>query len=249
MYKDQKISVVIPAYNEEEGIFRFIKSVEDLNFIDEIIAVDNNSSDNTKTEILKTSATYIFEEIPGYGSALKRGMREAGGNIIITTEPDGTFSAHDFEKLLAYSNQFPVVLGTRTSSNLIWSGAYMPNWVRFGNLFCAKTMEFLFNGPNLTDVGCTMKAIKRAEYETVASKLKVNGSSFSPHFMMICLNEKFRIIEIPVQYLPRIGKSKITGGNVPRTIWLGLCMISAIVYFGVTRHIHFMNVKCPRIAK
>lgn len=224
MYRNRKISIVLPAYNEEANIRRCIEEFFLHPAVDEVIAVDNRSNDATKQEIAKTRAKYVYEDIPGYGSALQRGMREASGDIIVTVEPDGTFTANDLEKLLIYSEEFDVVFGTRTSRALIWSGAYMPFSVRIGNWAVAKMLEYLFNGPSLTDVGCTYKLIKRHAYQRISDAFTVRGSHFSPEFMIRVLQASISCVEIPVHYGSRIGTSKITG-NVWRAIRLGIIMI------------------------
>lgn len=228
MYLNRRVSVVFPAYNEEKNIKTAIEEFFLHPAVDEVIAVDNNSTDRTREEILKTRAKYVYEDRPGYGSALMRGMTEATGDLIVTVEPDGTFNAGDLDKLLIYSNDFDVVFGTRTSRALIWSGAYMPFWVRLGNWAVAKQMEYLFNGPSLTDVGCTYKLIKRNAYEQIRPRLTVTGSHFSPDFMVRVLEAKIPCVEIPIHYRARVGESKITGGNAPRTIRLGFRMIGFI---------------------
>jgi glycosyltransferase involved in cell wall biosynthesis len=229
MYKGLKVSVVLPAYNEEDAVGSCIKSLNEAMFIDEIIAVDNNSKDSTAQEIQRTNAKYIFEPEQGYGAAITAGLRVATGDLIIMMEPDGTFSVDDILIFLAYSPRFSAVFGTRTSRDHIWDNAYMPRWVRFGNTLCAKMIELLFNAPSLSDVGCTFKLIDRPALDMIISELSVKGSHFSPHFMIRVIRKKVPCIEIPVQYKPRIGRSKITGGNVIATVRLGLVMFFYIL--------------------
>ena len=109
------VSITAPAYNEEENIKKAIEFFFETSYVDQIIAVDNNSSDNTKQEILNTSAKYVFEEEQGYGSALIRGFKETFADLIISCEPDGTFKSTDILKLLVYSDDYDVIFGTRTS--------------------------------------------------------------------------------------------------------------------------------------
>ena len=229
MYKSKRVSVVFPAYNEEENIYNAIISFQSSQFVDEVIVVDNNSTDATKEEINRTTAKYVLEKRKGYGQALMTGLKKAEGELVITVEPDGTFTEDDIEKLLAYSAQFSVIFGSRTSSSLIWEKAYMPSWVRIGNWICAKELEILFSGPSLSDVGCTYKLIHKTALNKIQHKLHVQGSHFSPHFMITAINSNLKCVEIPVNYKPRIGTSKITGGNVLNTIKLGLYMFFFIL--------------------
>jgi len=229
MYKSKRVSVVFPVYNEEENIYNAIISFQSSEFVDEVIVVDNNSTDATKKEIHRTTAKYVHEKRKGYGRALMTGLQKAEGELIITVEPDGTFTEDDIEKFLAYAMQFSVIFGSRTSSSLIWEKAYMPSWVRVGNWICAKELEILFSGPSLTDVGCTYKLIHKSALSEIQHKLHVQGSHFSPHFMITAINSNLNCVEIPVNYKPRIGTSKITGGNVFNTFKLGLYMFVFIL--------------------
>jgi glycosyltransferase involved in cell wall biosynthesis len=228
MYKGRTVSVVFPVYNEEENIKAAIDDFLAQPFVDEVIAVDNNSNDRSAAEIKSTRAVYVHETKQGYGAALQRGMSEATSELIVTVEPDGTFMAKDIEKLLIYAEDFEVVFGTRTSRALIWSGANMGFAIRLGNWAVAKLLEYLFNGPSLTDVGCTYKLLHRSAYEQVKDKLTVNGSHFSVELMIRTLQAKLRTVEISVNYRQRIGTSKITG-KITKAIRLGFRMIFFIL--------------------
>lgn len=228
MWEGHSIQIVFPAYNEEENIRQAIEEFLATGVVDEVIVVDNNSTDSTKSEILKTAAKYVLETEQGYGAALIRGLKEATADYVITCEPDGTFLAKDIFKVLAYVDDFDVVFGTRTSKECIWTHANMSWFLRLGNVIVAKMLEYLFNGPCLTDVGCTLKLIKRPQLVRIQSSLRVKGSHFSPEFMLRVLTHGIRSVEIPVNYAPRKGTSKITGDLV-KTIKLGITMILFIL--------------------
>ncbi len=228
MWNKKRVSIVFPAYNEEKGIRKAIEEFFGTGIVDEIIAVDNNSKDNTKQEIQKTKAKYVLERKQGYGHALRRGLSEASGDYIITAEPDGTFVAKDIKKLLLYSDDFDVVLGTRTSKSLIWDNAKMDWFLRIGNEFIAKLLEYAFNGPSLTDVGCTLKLIKKNALKKIIPKFTIGGSQFSPEFMILVIKNKLKCVEIPVNYKERIGASKITS-NFWKSLKLGIEMINLII--------------------
>lgn len=232
MYKNKKVSVVIPTYNESGSIKKVIDDFFDTNVVDEVIVVDNNSIGNTKEEVLKTKATLISEKKQGYGFALMRGLLEAKGDLIVMCEADGTFESNDINKFLLYSDNFPVVFGTRTSRAAIWSGAFMPFPVRFANWLWAKFVEVLYNGPVLTDVGCTYKLITREVLDRIKPifRLSSGDGKFSPELMIWILEKGFVPIEIPVIYKQRVGKSGYTG-----SIWgaakLGIKMLPLIIKY------------------
>lgn len=228
MWNQQTVQVIFPAFNEEGSIRQAITDFYDTGFVDEVLVVDNCSTDCTREQILATRATYLFEPRPGYGSALIKGLQAANADIVVTCEPDGTFSAKDLVKLLIYSDNYDVVFGTRTSKAAIWSGANMSWLLRIGNVAVAKLLEYLFNGPCLTDVGCSMKLIKKEVLQSFVRNLSVTGSHFQPEFMINCIRSSTRVIEIPVEYLPRTGVSKITG-KLGKAARLGMRMILYIL--------------------
>ncbi len=214
MYHNKKVSIIIPTYNEENSIARVINGFFATGFVDEVVAVDNNARGKTAQEILSTKARHIREtENQGYGHALMRGLREATGDLLVMCEGDGTFSPDDLEKFLIYSDDFEVVLGTRTSRAAIWSGAFMPFPVRFGNWAVAKFLEVINNGPTLTDVGCTYKLLSRSAYNKIKDLFPLSSGDgrFSPELMIWIIRRGLNPIEIPVNFMSRVGESQYTG--------------------------------------
>ncbi|MCD6379050.1 glycosyltransferase family 2 protein [bacterium] len=98
MYKKKKISVVIPCYNEEDGIALVIKSLPD--FIDEIIVVDNNSNDRTSEVAKELGARVVFEKRKGYGAAYKAGLPAVTGDITVTMDGDGTYPVEQIDECI-----------------------------------------------------------------------------------------------------------------------------------------------------
>lgn len=232
MYKNKKVSVVFGTYNEENSIKKVIDGFFSTGFVDEVVAVDNNALGKTKEEIEKTRAKRVIETKQGYGYAYMRALSEATGDLIIMTEVDGTFEPNDLHKFLLYSDDFPVVFGTRTSRAAIWSGAFMPFPVRFANWLWAKIIEVLYNGPVLTDVGCTYKLLNRESLEKIKKyfPLSKGDGTFSPELMIWLVRIEKKIIEIPVIYKERIGVSGYTGSTVRAAI-LGLRMLPLIIKY------------------
>lgn len=233
MYRNKKVSVVIPTYNEAESIREVINDFFATGLVDDVIAVDNNALGNTAEEIKKTKAIYIKEDKnQGYGHAIMRGLKESNGELIVMCEADGTFRAKDIEKLLAYSDEFDVVFGTRTSRAAIFSGAFMPFPVRFANWLWAKFVEILFNGPVLSDVGCTYKLISRSALEKIKPLFSISkgDGKFSPELMIWLLKKNVSIIEVPVIFKERVGQSMYTG-SVWKAAKLGFKMIPLIIKY------------------
>jgi hypothetical protein len=129
---------------------------------------------------------------------------------------------------LTYADEFDVIFGSRTSKTLIWSGAKMNWFLRLGNIFVAKLLEYLYNGPCLTDVGCTMKFIKKNNLHKIRNQFTVKGSHFSPDFMILAIKNKLKCVEIPINYKERVGDSKITS-DFWKSFKLGLIYIIFII--------------------
>jgi glycosyltransferase involved in cell wall biosynthesis len=230
MWHGRSVSVVLPTYNERDSIRRVIDEFFGTGVVDEIVVVNNNAAPGTSDEVALTAAREVQEPRQGYGYAIRRGLLEATGEYLIVSEPDGTFLGRDALKLLAYSDDFDVVYGSRTARMFIWRGANMGLFLRWGNWAVAKMMEFLFNATNLTDVGCTTRLIQRAALERIQPYFTVGGSHFGPEMMALTLLCGLRVIQIPVNYLPRVGQSAVTG-DFGKAVILGLTMIGLVLRY------------------
>jgi len=233
MYGGKTVSVVFPAYNEEQYIRAAVEDFFIPGVVDEIVVVDNNSRDRTNEEAARTKARVVLETAQGYGHALRRGLREATGDLVIMAEPDSTFVGRDVLKLLAYSDDFDMVCGTRTTRELIWAQANMGWFLRVGNWAVAKMIQVLYDGPSLTDCGCTLRLTHRAALHRIQDELTVGGSHFLPEMVIRGLRHRLRIIEVPINYRGRVGESKITG-NLRGTLRTGFNMIALVLRCRVT---------------
>ncbi len=93
MFKNKKVSLILPAYNEEKNIGKALKDFLATDIFEEIIVIDNNSTDRTAV-VAKNYGVKLLKELnQGYGFALRRGLSEATGDYIFLCEPDGTFLA------------------------------------------------------------------------------------------------------------------------------------------------------------
>ncbi|MCK5406440.1 MAG: glycosyltransferase family 2 protein [Candidatus Krumholzibacteria bacterium] len=95
-----KISVVIPCYNEEEGVRYVIDGLPEC--IDEVVVVDNNSTDRTAEVARSLGANVVFEKRKGYGAAYKAGLPAATGDVIVTLDGDGTYPSEQIPELVEY---------------------------------------------------------------------------------------------------------------------------------------------------
>jgi glycosyltransferase involved in cell wall biosynthesis len=234
MWNGKTVSVVLMTYAERDSIRGVIDGFFDTGVVDEVLVVDNNAQPGTAEEVARTRARLVREPRQGYGHATQRGLAEAAGDLVVLSEPDGTFLPADIMKLLVYSDDCDVVFGTRTTRELIWMGANMEWFLRWGNWAVAKLIEVLFDTSHLSDVGCTYRLLRRSAAEHVADRLRVGGSHAGAELMLLAITSGARFIEVPVNYLPRVGVSSVTGKRVT-ALGVGLRMIALILRFRIAR--------------
>ena len=223
------VSVILPTYNEKDSIRQVILDFFATGAADEVLVINNNAAPGTSEEVAGTGAREIFEPRQGYGAAIRRGLREATGDYIVICEPDGTFMARDIVKLLAYADDFDVVYGSRTSLQMVLKGANMGFFLRWGNWAVAKYLELLYNATSLTDVGCTMRLIRREVAQELQEQFRIDGNQFGPEMMILTLHAGYRVVQIPVSYCERVGVSSVTG-DPSKAFLLGLQMIWLITW-------------------
>ncbi|MFW9934059.1 MAG: glycosyltransferase family 2 protein [Candidatus Thorarchaeota archaeon] len=230
MYAGKRVCVVIPAWNEEEPIADTIHDFRTPQ-VDDVIVIDNNSTDNTAKVAHAAGATVIPEPIQGYGAAIRRGLREAldrGYDLIIITEADQTFRGIDVPRLLNAIRTHHFVVGTRTATPYLEEGANMGLFLVVGNIAVAKLLGLLHGYPPLTDVGCTLRVIRREMLAAILPKLDAEGAAFSPQMIVKVLKHGGKIKELPVFYLARVGEAKITTSK-GKAFKNGLQMIKVIL--------------------
>jgi len=230
MWQGQTVAVILPTYNEKDSIRQSVLDYLATEYVDEVIVVNNNAAEGTSEQVAGTGAREIFESRQGYGNALLCGIRNCDAELVILCEPDGTFEANDVLKLLAFSDDKPVVFGSRTSPTFIWAGANMDWFLRWGNWAVAKMTELLFNTTILTDVGCTYRLFRREALELMLPHLTIGGSHFGPQLLMEVIAHRIPFVEIPVNYLQRVGVSAVTGDRW-KAFKLGMTMIFMILSY------------------
>jgi glycosyltransferase involved in cell wall biosynthesis len=235
MWNGKKVAVIFPTYNEKDSIRAATLEYFATGLADEIIVVNNNAAPGTSEEVAGTGAREIFETKQGYGNALLCGIDNCDADLIVLSEPDGTFSGRDLIKLLAFSDDMPVVFGTRTSREFIWAGANMGLFLRWGNWAVAKMTEVLFNTTILTDMGCTHRLFHREALDRIRPHLTIGGSHFGPQLLMEVVAHRIPFVEIPVNYRQRVGESSVTG-DLWKAFWLGMRMIGLVLEYRVGLH-------------
>jgi glycosyltransferase involved in cell wall biosynthesis len=230
MWDGNTLSVVLMTYAERDSIRRVIDGFFETGVVDEIVVVNNNAQPGTSEEVARTEAREVFESQQGYGHAIRKGLQEASGELMLLAEPDGTFVPGDIFKMLSYSGECEAVLGTRTTRELIWSGANMGWFLKWGNWAVAKLVEVMFNTSHISDMGCSFRLFNRRMAGYIAETMKIGGSHAGAEIMMLVLVSGARFVEIPVNYLPRVGRSSVTGDPL-KAFLLGLRVIALVIGF------------------
>lgn len=227
-FDEYRVSVVIPAYNEEESIAAVVQDFRE--HVDEVLVVDNSSVDATAEVARREGARVETVSLNGYGDTIRWGLDHAIGDILVVVEADFSFRARDLEKLLEYLKDADMVVGTRTTRELVEQGTNMRGAVRWGNVIVAKMVEAMWWGqqPRFTDVGCTYRALWRDSYERMRPLLRGTGPELSPEMMVAALQSDQRVIEVPVSYHRRIGGESKHSANYFRIARTALRMLRTI---------------------
>ena len=238
--KKRKITVVIPAYNEENNVESIITDYKSQKNVENIIVVDNHSSDNT-VQIAKKMGAIIVEKESNKGFAdsclmgLKKSL-ETDANIIVLTECDGTYAGHDIEKLVPFLDECDVAIGSRLIQVLTEKGNQNGMFNTWGNFFLAKLIQIKYFSllhmgiVSFTDVGCTFRCIRREALEKIIDgmindykkNIDTDGWLFLPYFNMIGIEKELKIIEVPITFKKRHGKSKSQVNRKHKGIMYGL---------------------------
>jgi glycosyltransferase involved in cell wall biosynthesis len=220
------IKVIIPAYNEENSIAKVIKDIPEI--VDEIIVVNNNSTDDTGINAKNAGATVLSESRKGYGYACLKGLDyistlEIKPAIIVFLDGDYSDYPEELTKLVEpiLKNDIDFVVGARVKK-LRESNSMTPQQL-FGNWLATSLMKLMFNS-RFTDLG-PFRAIK---YQKLIELNMVDTTyGWTVEMQLKSLNKKLTYIEVPVKYKQRIGVSKVSG-TIKGTIFAGYKILSWI---------------------
>ena len=225
-----KVCVIIPTYNEEDVVTNVVNDYKNEKFVSNVLVIDNHSNDNTVLLAKQAGAEVITkQENLGYGHSCYLGLKEAikkDANIIILTECDGTFAANDIQKMIPYLDNCDMVIGTRQVQVLTEKGNQNSMFYVWGNLFIAKLLQLkYFSLTNLgivelTDVGCSYRAIRKDSLEKIISQLE------SPYAQKVIYRKKGWLFTI---FLTMLGISKSQANQKKKGLVYGLNFIWFII--------------------
>ena len=187
----------------EENILFTIERYRKQNDIDSIfILVPHDNTIEDKINFPDVEVLLCPPDIYLYGEKLRYGIGLISSDIVILTEADYAFPARDINKLIAYLSEADLVMGTRTTRQLMEVGVDLTGPVRLANIIIAKFMELLWWNYEcrFSDVGCTFRAFWLDSYRKTAHSMSSKGAEFSVEMIIAFLEQRLRVIEIPVNY-------------------------------------------------
>jgi glycosyltransferase involved in cell wall biosynthesis len=204
MHRDMSISVVIPCYNEEEGVKQVIETLPAC--VDEVVVVDNNSTDRTSEVARSLGAKVVFEKRKGYGAAYKAGLPAASKDITITMDGDCTYPSEQIPELVDHlidhgldfisAARFPL----KNPKAMNFSN-------KMGNMILTVAMLLLY-GRKIRDSQSGMWIYRSSVYPKL--NLTSDGMPFSEEIKIEAIRAKgVRFGEYHVNYHPRIGEVKL----------------------------------------
>ena len=228
MHHNPKISIIIPALNEEESIGQVLNDIPG-EIVEEVIVVDNGSSDNTVTVSKGLGVNVILEPLKGYGAACLRGISilKQDTDIVVFLDADYSDYPQDLHTVVKpiIDDDVEMVIGSRMSGARE-KGALLPQAI-FGNKLATFLIR-LFWGFKYTDLG-PFRAIKYRDL--LALNMIDKNFGWTVEMQIKALKKGLRIAEVPVRYRKRIGKSKITG-TFSGTVRAGVKIIYTIFKYG-----------------
>ena len=205
-----EITVVIPCLNEEEAVGKVVdqalEGIRRSGRSGEVLVVDNGSTDRSAEVAAAHGARVVTERRRGYGSAYLTGLEEARGEYIVMGDADETYPMQDlgpFVERLAEGDD--LVMGSRFEGTI--HGAAMP-WLNrhIGNPILTGLLNVLF-GVKISDAHCGMRAVRKDALPTL--DLHSTGMEFASEMVFKAFRRKLRVSEIPIDYYPRVGESKL----------------------------------------
>jgi glycosyltransferase involved in cell wall biosynthesis len=221
-----RVSVVIPTHNEAQSIGRVLADLP-ADIVTEVLVVDSNSTDGTPEIAAKMGARVLHEPLRGYGRACLTGLAAASSpDVVVFLDGDYSDRPDELPLLLApiIEKRADITLGSRLQAQ--HSADALPWHQAFGNRLAAGLIRLLF-GVKITDLGPFRAARADALRQL---ELQENTYGWAVEMILKGTLAGFRIVEVPVSYHPRIGKSKISG-TLKGTVGAAWFILSLIVRY------------------
>ena len=201
-----RVSIIIPAFNEEEAIAKDIDIIKDTMkksaYEYEIIVVDDGSTDST-AQIAKDKGVILIQHKSnrGTGKAMMTGIKQAKGEIIVSTDADNTYPNHDIPRLLKEMEEYDMVVGWRQKESGTWRFLRSPV-----KLVIRKLAEYITRA-KIPDLNSGLRAFRK-DLALQYFNILPQGHSWVSTITVAFLSDNLEVKYIPIEYYPRVGRSK-----------------------------------------
>jgi dolichol-phosphate hexosyltransferase len=204
MWHDLKITAIIPCLNEEQGVEQVLQRMP--GYVDEVIVVDNGSTDRTADVAASYGAIVVREDMRGYGRAYKRGFQHATGDVIVTLDGDHSYPVDAISYLLGAFEHLGADFLSASRFPVLDSEA-MSFKHKFGNWVLSFVTSLLFFRW-VRDSQSGMWVFRRSILDKI--RLESDGMAFSEEIKVEAIRRRgIRFVEIPVMYSSRLGEIKL----------------------------------------
>lgn len=200
------IAVVIPALNEEQAIGKVLVAIP--RWVDDVVVVDNGSTDGTARVVRTKGARLVIEPVRGYGAACQAGVRALrASDVVVFLDGDFSDLPEEMERLVdpIVAGRADLVIGSRVTGPS--EAGALSAQQRFGNWLACRLMRWFWDA-RYTDLG-PFRAIGRAALERL--DMRDRGFGWTIEMQIKGVRSGLRVQEVPVSYRRRIGVSKISG--------------------------------------
>jgi glycosyltransferase involved in cell wall biosynthesis len=222
------ISIVMPCLNERETVTICVNKargwLQQSTYSGEVVVVDNGSTDGSPELARAAGARVLFEPVKGYGSALRRGFKEAKGDWLVMGDCDDTYEFGDLDSLMA-----PLAQGADMSIGNRFAGGIAPGAMTWSHRYIGTpAISFLlriFTGLKVGDSQCGLRAFTREALDRL--ELKTDGMELASEMILKAARRRLNVANVPVPYAERLGEAKL---NTFRDGW---------------RHLRFLLLASP----
>lgn len=228
-FSKKRVSVVLPVERAGQPVADVVDRFAEHHAVDELLLVSRESEVAGETALGHANVRYVTcPTDASAGDLIRRGLDDANGDILVLAEAGDSFSPSDLDKLLTYVRDCDLVVGTRTTRQMIEQGSNMRGVVRLSHIFLAKVMELVWwrFDSRFSDVGCVYRALWSSTWRLIRPNVVTDGQEIYPEQVLEVLRARRRVIEIPVNYYNRdpdhegVTSPDQTVGLFVRILWL-----------------------------
>jgi len=220
----EKISIIIPVFNEEQSIAQTVSEIKKIDLLDEIIIVNDGSTDNSLDKINEIEGVKVIshERNIGYGASLKTGAKNALGEILVIIDCDGSYPVESVTTLLEFISDYDMVVGARVGKKV-----KIP-LIRKPAKYCLNLLANILTNSRIPDLNSGLRVFRRSAFAE-REYLLPDGFSLTTTITIAYLSDNRRVKYVPIDYHKREGSSKIK--PIRDTLDFFTLIVSLVFYF------------------